>query len=283
MKLIKDQSSIQLNEYIDGLLSIRKQRLKEKTNQKIKEEEEYQEKIAAQKKVREIYSELVLQANENGKSIKQILVEKGISLEKAKIVSKEAKRFGFIAEADKKRRSNFKNKFRVYVNGYFISRIIAIILLLVAIGDLPYGFYTLLRFIVCGVAAYGALISNELEKDIWTWIFGIIAILFNPLIPIHLDKGIWTIIDIIVAAILLSSLFLIRKPSHDNNLNKFPGDITSVDNDTLLGEEERRKEYSNRSEQEKKQRFRDQMDKEEKVKEILDRGKKLKDQHKTKK
>lgn len=95
--------------------------------------------------------------------------------------------------------------------GYIIGRIIAIILLLWALNKHPYGYYTLLRFVVCGVSVYGAYFATGLKKDGWAWIFGIIAVLFNPIIPIYLDRNTWAFIDVGVVAILLISLFSVRK------------------------------------------------------------------------
>ena len=42
-----------------------------------------------------------------------------------------------------------------------------------------------LNWVVCGTAAYAAFKSVELEKTGWVWVFGIIALLFNLIIPIH--------------------------------------------------------------------------------------------------
>lgn len=39
---------------------------------------------------------------------------------------------------------------------------------------------------------------------------GGIAILFNPIIPVHLTKDIWVIIDLIVAILFLVSIFKIK-------------------------------------------------------------------------
>ena len=72
---------------------------------------------------------------------------------------------------------------------------------LVAIFPLPYGYYTLLRIVVTiGCIVY--LASNyegELTRGVVT--FGVILILFNPLIPIWLSKPIWIPIDIVVACV----------------------------------------------------------------------------------
>ena len=96
--------------------------------------------------------------------------------------------------------------------GFKIARIAAIILLLWALARHPYGYYTLLRFVVCGVGAYGVYFSSEIiiSKG-WAWIFGIIAILFNPIIPIHLDRDTWAVIDVAVAVILGASIFMLKK------------------------------------------------------------------------
>ena len=79
-------------------------------------------------------------------------------------------------------------------------------LLFIAIADLPIGFYTFLRIIVT-IGAVGAIISEN-ELNFWVIIFGIIAILFNPLIPIYLnDKSAWIPIDIIAAVIFVIKSF----------------------------------------------------------------------------
>jgi hypothetical protein len=95
---------------------------------------------------------------------------------------------------------------------FIIARIAAAIMLFLALGRLPYGYYTLLRFVVCGTAAYGAYFaSTEQKKPAWAWIFGIIAVLFNPLIPIHLTRDIWAVIDVAVALLLFVSLLFLRQ------------------------------------------------------------------------
>lgn len=101
--------------------------------------------------------------------------------------------------------------------GFKIARIVAIILLIWALGRHPYGYYTLLRFVVCGVSAYGAYFSSEIiMRKGWVWIFGMIAILFNPIIPIHLDRDTWAIIDVVVAGVLGVSLFLLKTESSES-------------------------------------------------------------------
>lgn len=98
------------------------------------------------------------------------------------------------------------------MTAFIIARIAAAIMLFLALGRLPYGYYTLLRFVVCGTTAYGAyLASTEQKKPAWVWTFGIIAVLFNPFIPIHLTRDIWAVIDVAVALLLIVSLLFLRE------------------------------------------------------------------------
>ncbi|MFA5360675.1 MAG: DUF6804 family protein [Candidatus Paceibacterota bacterium] len=99
-----------------------------------------------------------------------------------------------------------------------IASIIVIVMLLLAIpsGIWPYGYYQILRWVVTGAALFILWITYELKKKTWLWIMGVIAILFNPIAPIYLDKGTWVVIDLIVAALFLISIFKIKVSN--NNL-----------------------------------------------------------------
>lgn len=90
---------------------------------------------------------------------------------------------------------------------FTFARIIAAVMLFVALDRMPIGYYTILRFVVCGVTAYGAYIFAEQNKNGWAWIFGIIAVLFNPFVPVYFKRDTWAPIDIGVAVFLLTSIF----------------------------------------------------------------------------
>jgi hypothetical protein len=48
-------------------------------------------------------------------------------------------------------------------------------------------------------------------------VFGIIAVLFNPVIPIHLNRDNWTTIDVTVAVIFLFSINYLKKSDAKDN------------------------------------------------------------------
>tara|TARA_B100001167_G_C16768277_1_gene305554 strand:- start:1201 stop:1512 length:312 start_codon:yes stop_codon:yes gene_type:complete len=73
---------------------------------------------------------------------------------------------------------------------------ITTVLLFIGIAPLPYSYYTFMRVIVCGCAGYMAYQGvKEEDKSFWPWIFGFVAILFNPVAVIHMTKEIWMVVD----------------------------------------------------------------------------------------
>jgi len=73
-----------------------------------------------------------------------------------------------------------------------------------AIGVLPmpYGYYTLSRLVVCSCSIYFAHRLYVQSKSTLIWIFGVIAVLYNPLVPIHLyQKEIWIVVNILTSAV----------------------------------------------------------------------------------
>lgn len=81
--------------------------------------------------------------------------------------------------------------------------IIAILLLVAAVfGRWPYGFYTFLRLVVCGTSAYLAFVAYTAKDKFWLWVMGGLAVLFNPLVPIHLHRSAWQFFDALSAMLL---------------------------------------------------------------------------------
>ena len=71
--------------------------------------------------------------------------------------------------------------------------------------DWPYGYYQLLRFGVCAVGVYGAVLAHRAGLGGWTWGLGALAVLFNPLVPVHFDRDVWAGLDLAAAALLALS------------------------------------------------------------------------------
>ena len=88
-----------------------------------------------------------------------------------------------------------------------LLKCLPIILLLIALGRLPYGYYVLMRWIVTPVFIYLAIQSYKAKREAWTWIFAVMAGLYNPLISVHLGRDIWIIANVLSIIVILLSIF----------------------------------------------------------------------------
>ena len=86
-------------------------------------------------------------------------------------------------------------------------KILAAVLLLWATADNPYGYYQFLRWAVAIIAGYTAYTAYNKQKMGWAWVFGIMAVLFNPILPFYLAKDTWQLIDIGSAVLFFISIF----------------------------------------------------------------------------
>ena len=83
------------------------------------------------------------------------------------------------------------------------------IILGIALLPIAGGFYTLVRIAITIGAVIAAFQNSSNGINTWSIMFGIVAILFNPIIPVYLhDKGAWMMIDII--AMILFIIQIVR-------------------------------------------------------------------------
>jgi hypothetical protein len=79
----------------------------------------------------------------------------------------------------------------------------------VPVESLPYAYFQILRLVVCGTACFGAFALKQRQG--WLWTMVIIAVLFNPLLPVRLDRGTWQAIDLATGIVFLVSIPLLWK------------------------------------------------------------------------
>lgn len=93
-----------------------------------------------------------------------------------------------------------------------IVKIALALLFFLCLLDMPYGFYELVRFIA--MIGFGILSfkSYERQNRSLSIAYLILAIVFQPLLKISFGRQIWNIIDVIVALLLLISLFVTPRP-----------------------------------------------------------------------
>lgn len=111
--------------------------------------------------------------------------------------------------------------------------IICAILLFSAVFYLPISYYRFLRVIIF-IGALLVVYKNRKEWLFWSVLFSIIAILFNPILPIYLYKrSIWMPIDIIVGILFLIDGFL-YKEKKELSSKEIPEEEKTYSRDRIL-------------------------------------------------
>lgn len=58
--------------------------------------------------------------------------------------------------------------------------------------------------------------AYTLKRKAWILVLGFIAVLFNPIFPVHLDRDTWVVIDIIAAIVMFVSIWMLTPRSSDS-------------------------------------------------------------------
>ncbi|ODS57823.1 MAG: hypothetical protein ABS36_05125 [Acidobacteria bacterium SCN 69-37] len=90
------------------------------------------------------------------------------------------------------------------------ASLVALGMVLVGLGDMPYGYYMLLRLVLCGICLFHLLGGHPPASDWQRWVTGGFAVLYNPIVPIQLgDKDLWIVINFLT----VGWLFFIERQS----------------------------------------------------------------------
>jgi hypothetical protein len=94
---------------------------------------------------------------------------------------------------------------------YIAWVIAAVMLVFAAVEKQPDSFYTLLRWVCCAVFAYSAVTSFQMKRLLWLCIFGVLAVLFNPISPLGLDRNSWIVADWFSIGAMVIAAVIYRK------------------------------------------------------------------------
>ena len=90
-------------------------------------------------------------------------------------------------------------------------KIILAILMFICLADVPYGYFQFVRFAaLVGFGLLAIAASNE-DNQTEMFIYGALALLFQPFFKIALGREVWNVVDIIVGGGLLVSIFISKK------------------------------------------------------------------------
>lgn len=95
-----------------------------------------------------------------------------------------------------------------------IAILLAGVFSFLGIADMPIGYYTFLRIYLTGIAAFIIFDSYSKSDKVSgeVIVFSVIAIIFNPFIPVYLhDKELWSAIDAVVGIVFLIKGFKLKQ------------------------------------------------------------------------
>jgi len=81
-------------------------------------------------------------------------------------------------------------------------RIALIALLALALAPMPIGYYRFLRIAVCGLSVLSAIRTRSMA---WRWTWAVVAVVFNPFLPLYLGRDLWRIVDGVAILVVLGS------------------------------------------------------------------------------
>ncbi|MEQ3661566.1 MAG: DUF6804 family protein [Flavobacterium sp.] len=90
-------------------------------------------------------------------------------------------------------------------------KLILIVLLLLCLLDMPYGYFQFVRWFSMVAFSYLALVAIREDKQNEIFIYIALVILFQPIIKIALGRIIWNIVDVLVA---FGLIYLLKKQTN---------------------------------------------------------------------
>jgi len=96
------------------------------------------------------------------------------------------------------------------VRGFVILAVLSTVGVLLALAEMPYSYYMMLRVLVCLTSVVALAKARKTHLELWQWVFGVIAALYNPFLPVHLgDKDLWALINFVTVVLFWSGEYRI--------------------------------------------------------------------------
>jgi hypothetical protein len=94
------------------------------------------------------------------------------------------------------------------------QRIIAIVagaICIIAILDLSYGFYMIVRCVATSTAIYLIITARVRLLDLQVFALTLVILIFNPIWKVHLGRDLWRIVDAVTGAFYFWTFATIKK------------------------------------------------------------------------
>ena|SRR5438093_11567623 len=92
------------------------------------------------------------------------------------------------------------------------------------LARMPFGYYTLLRVVLCLTSAVGVAASRRQRDSAWLWVYGVLVVLYNPILPVHLGaKRLWIGVNVLTLIFVWLGAFRFRGLMFEHHLTREMG------------------------------------------------------------
>lgn len=88
--------------------------------------------------------------------------------------------------------------------------------LAVALLDMPYGYYQLLRVLIFCMSFYLAFSESQDKPSAWFWGFLFFALAYNPIFRLSLGRDIWAVVNVVTAAYFTLHFWIRGRQTNSN-------------------------------------------------------------------
>ena len=92
--------------------------------------------------------------------------------------------------------------------------LVAVIIVMLGIALLPirwYGYYILLKLVVCGGCVFLAANAYDDGSKHFVWFLGGLAVLYNPIIRFPIGRELWIAVNILTIIVLIAAMRSLKK------------------------------------------------------------------------
>jgi len=109
-------------------------------------------------------------------------------------------------------------------------------LMLLCLAPMPYGYFQLVRFVAMVAFGFMAYRYYVADKAIAATVFGVLALLFQPIYKIALGRTVWNVVDVVVAVLLITMFVMERRQEGKatvSNRPLLPDDQTKLEDNKV--------------------------------------------------
>lgn len=97
----------------------------------------------------------------------------------------------------------------------FLPGLLGAIVLVAALALIGTGWYTVVQYVVCILALIMAVMAWQGRRFVWLAPLAIVAILWNPVLPLELPREAWIWLNLVGAVVLVGVGVTMRVPARD--------------------------------------------------------------------